>query len=56
MLSVLGYGSDEETGESETAAKPSDEEEKARLRAQAKKFDSLVQKATKPVPSARQVE
>jgi hypothetical protein len=52
---VLGYGSDEDTGEADSGPKPSDEEEKARLREQAKKFDTLVQKATKAVPVARQV-
>ena len=56
MQSVLAYGSDEEGGgEATTTVQPSDDEEKARLRAQAEKFDSLVKQATKPVQTSRQV-
>jgi len=51
MQSVLAsYGSDDETAETEPASKPKDDEERAKLRAQAEKFDSLLNQAKKAAP------
>ncbi len=51
MQSVLAsYGSDDETAETEPTSKPKEDEERAKLRAQAEKFDSLLNQAKKAVP------
>jgi hypothetical protein len=51
MQSVLAsYGSDDETAETESTSKPKDDEARAKLRAQAEKFDSLLNQAKKAVP------